>query len=138
MSDSEGTHYLIVPHDSEVLTGGTNPDGGFFHLAARRETLLAQVVDAFDQRTAHHETANDFRWGTFIAAVAWGACVIITEGLCLALGGAGAGFFGLSMNKDNDAEIQEILIEGKRTELDTLEGRMRGKFEIGQVIYGQR
>lgn len=138
ITDGEGTHYLIVPHDSEVLTGGTNPDGGFFHLAPLLEPLFDQIKTAGDDRKEHHETANNFRVSTLVVGIVWGICVIATEGLCLALGGFGGGLFGGSMLKDNDAAIQQNAIDSLNRQLEDVERRMRGKFKIGQVLYGQR
>lgn len=138
ITNAEGTHYLIVPHDSQVLTGGTDPGGGFFFLVSRQETLQGQIMTATGARNEYYKTGNKLRVGTGVVALAWAACAIFTDGLCLALGGLGGGFFGLSIVKDNDAAIQENLIEVHRTELENIQRNLRGKFTIGQVLYGER
>jgi len=138
MTDSEGTHYLIVPHDSEVLTGGTDPTGGFFILVDRREKLHNDIQTANEEKRSHSSTANGFRIGTGLGAVGWAACAIFTGGWCVPVIGIAVALFGISENKDNDAEIQQNQIDGYRRELDYIEGRMRGKFKIGQVLYDER
>ena len=87
--------------------------------------------------TKHRDTANNFRLGSGGGAFAWALCAWITGGWCLsALGIAGA-FYGLAENKDNDVEIQQILLKGYRDEFTDCERLMRGKFKIGQTIYDQ-
>lgn len=137
ITDADGTHYLIVESKNEVLTGGSDPKRGFIYLADRRETLQDQILRTYDQMTKHYNTANNFRLGSGSGAIVWALCVWFTGGWCLpALGIAGA-FYGLSENKDNDAEIQQILIEGYRDEFFNCEKFMRGKFKVGQAIYDQ-
>ena len=137
ITDADGTHYLIVENTSEVLTGETDPKRGFFYLADRRKTLKDNILRTYDQMTKHRDTANNFRLGSGGGAFAWALCAWITGGWCLsALGIAGA-FYGLAENKDNDVEIQQILLKGYRDEFTDCERLMRGKFKIGQTIYDQ-
>jgi hypothetical protein len=137
ITDADGIHYLIVESTSEVLTGGTDPKRGFFYLADRRDILQDQIISAYDQMTAHNDTANTFRLGAGGGAVGWAFCVWITGGWCLPALAIVGTFIGLSENKDNDAEIQQILIEGYREEIADCERYMKGKFKIGQSIYDQ-
>jgi len=37
ITDENGAHYLIVDKDSQVLTGGSNPDSGFFKIISSIE-----------------------------------------------------------------------------------------------------
>jgi len=137
ITNEDGTHYLIVEKDSEVLTGGTDPNSGFFTLIMRIEEKYEQIQTAVDQRDAHYTTEKNYRWGEVVTTVIWSACVIFTEGLCLPLVGVFGGLFGLSMNKENDAKIQETIIDGHQREVANIQSKLRGKFKIGQVIYDQ-
>ena len=137
ITDSEGTHYLIVDSASDVLTGGGDPNNGFFQLANHRDQIHSQILVALDNRDAHHETADTFRWGTLAAAIGWAACAILTGGLCLPVVAIGAGALWYTENKDNDAQVQQNLIEGYQRDLADDERLMRGRFKIGQSLYGQ-
>jgi hypothetical protein len=72
-----------------------------------------------------------------LITIAWGACYFITEGLCLPLVGVFGGFVGLKNNKNNDAKIQDTIIEGLRRDVEDIQSDLKGKFRIGQAIYGQ-
>jgi hypothetical protein len=126
-----------VEKDCEVLTGGTNPNNGFFTLIDQMEDNYSQILMAVDQRDAYHNTSRNFKWGEVLTGIGWGFCVILTEGLCLPLVGVFGGFVGLSINKDDDARIQETIIVGLQREIEGIEKDLRGRFKIGQAIYRQ-
>jgi hypothetical protein len=137
ITDSDGTHYLIVDKGSEVLTGGTDPNSGFFTLIRQRDEKFNLILTAVDQRNEHKSTGDLFAGGTVVTGVIWGACIIATGGLCLPFGGVFGGFIGLTFNKDSDARIQQTIIDGYQREVAQIESDLRGKFTIGKIIHGQ-
>ena len=138
ITDENGMkHYLIVDKDSEVLTGGTDPGSGFFILVNNREEKFNLILVAVDKKVKHQETGDKFAGGIVVSAAVWGLCMIATGGLCLPFGGVFGGFIGLTLNKDNDAGIQDTIIDGYQREVANIERRLRGKFKIGQIIYNQ-
>ena len=94
-------------------------------------------LGAVDQREAHKNTSRAFQVGEVLAAIAWGGCVFLTEGLCLPLVGVFSGLVGISLNKDNDVAVQQATIEGYRREIEGYQSDLQGLFIIGQAIHGQ-
>jgi hypothetical protein len=138
ITDENGVkQYLIVYKDSEVLTGGTNPSKGFFKLVENREEKFNLITIAIEQREKHIGTGDIFLGGVVGTGLAWGICIFITGGWCLPAGGVLGGFLGLTVSKDNDARIQETIIDGYIRDVTRIEDDLRGKFIIGQIIYNQ-
>jgi len=136
VTDEDGTHYLIVDMDCQIMTGGPDPNSGFFNIIRNIDSKYTDIQQAERHKDTHENSASSFRWGETIAAIAWGGCVVLTEGLCLPLVGIFGGLAGLSLNKDNDAQIEEDNIEIYRQEIEDFQNDLNGLFVIGQAIYG--
>ncbi|MFQ5922583.1 MAG: hypothetical protein ACE5M4_07035, partial [Anaerolineales bacterium] len=136
-TDETGTHYLVVREDSEVLTGGSDPENGIYRLVQRREELKTANANARLDRDTHKETAGFLRGGTVLA---WGAaigCVIASAGACvLGLLGIGAAAFAASLAQDDDAGEQHNAITINNEQIADIEGQMRFQQKIGQSTEG--
>jgi hypothetical protein len=138
ITDESGIkQYLIVDKKSEVLTGGTDPDSGFFTLIRKRDEKFNLILTAADQRNEHKNTGDSFAGGIVVTGFIWGACILATGGLCLPFGGVFGGFIGLTFNEDSDARIQQTIIDGYQREVAQIESDLRGQFTIGRIIHEQ-
>jgi len=132
-TDEDGTHYLTVHKDSEILSGGSDPDGGFFNLVRERESILEGIELAVANQSTERAASERFGWGA-LGVVGLGiVCVVLTGGTCLAFAGVAGGALWLSLSKDTEVDLIENQLESDREVLGEVEGNLGFVFSVGQV-----
>jgi len=133
MTDQNGTHYLTVHKDSEILSGGSDPAGGFIDLVRERERIRADIDLAVANQATERRARDRFAGGAFGAAAIGLACVAITAGTCLAFVGVAAAAVWLSLSKDTETELIQNQIDRDQKDLSQIEGNLRFGFRVGQT-----
>ena len=132
-TNENGTHYTVVSADSDILSGGENPDMGFLTLVDQREQLHTNIELARDNRETKRSNATLLRWGTIGLLAGGVVCTIASGGLCgLALIGIAATSFFASTQDDSDAEVYQNSVDSELEQLRTVEGDLRFRQRIAQ------
>lgn len=132
-TNDNGTHYTVVSADSDILSGGENPDMGFLTLVDQREQLHTNIELARDNRETKRSNATLLRWGTIGLLAGGVVCTIASGGLCgLALIGIAATSFFASTQEDSDAEVYQNSVDSELEQLRTVEGDLRFRQRIAQ------
>jgi hypothetical protein len=137
MTDKDGTHYMIVKADSDVLTGGNDPQSGFLFLVREREKAHDNILTTIDNRDTYLRAAKEARWWTVGLLAGTAVCVFLAGPACLVGLGLAGGAFWASRNHDTAADIQQNLLEGLQDQLSDVEGDLRFGFQIGQATETQ-
>lgn len=136
-TDGTGTHYLVVEKGSDILTGGDDPENGFYRLVQRREELEKANETARLNRDTHKETAGFMRGGSIVAFGAAIGCVVTGVIPCVVgLIGIGAAAFVASLVQDDDKGEEQNTITTNNEEIATIEGQMRFRQRTGQISGG--
>lgn len=132
-TNENGTHYTVVSVDSDILSGGENPDMGFLTLVDQREQLHTNIELARDNRETKRSNATLLRWRTIGLLAGGVVCTIASGGLCgLALIGIAATSFFASTQEDSDAEVYQNSVDSELEQLRTVEGDLRFRQRIAQ------
>jgi len=137
MTDQDGTHYMIVGSDSDVLTGGNDPESGFLFLARERKRIHADIATTVDNRDAYLSSATDLRWGAIVALGATAVCTFLAGPLCLVGLGLAGGAYWASRSQDTNAQVQQNILEALQDQLSDVEGDLQFGFRIGQATEPQ-
>jgi len=134
-TNENGTHYTVVSADSDILSGGENPDMGFLTLVDQREQLHTNIELARDNRETKRSNATLLRWGTIGLLAGGVVCTIASGGLCgLALIGIAATSFFASTQEDSDGEVYQNSVDSEAQQLSTVEGDLRFRQKIADSI----
>lgn len=134
-TNEDGTHYTVVAADSDILSGGENPDMGFLKLVDQREQLHTNIELARDNRETKRSNATLLRWGTIGLLAGGVVCTIASGGLCgLALIGIAATSFFASTQEDSDGEVYQNSVDSEVQQLSTVEGDLRFRQKIANSI----
>jgi len=134
-TNENGTHYTVVSADSDILSGGENPDMGFLTLVDQREQLHTNIELARDNRETKRSNATLLRWGSIGLLAGGVVCTIVSGGLCgLALIGIAATSFFASTQEDSDGEVYQNSVDSEAQQLSTVEGDLRFRQKIADSI----
>jgi hypothetical protein len=134
MTDADGTHYMILRADSDVITGGNDPESGFLFLVRQRERVQDDILTTIDNRDTYRRSARNFRWGTVGALVVAGILTFVAPPAALVFVGIAGGAFWASRAQDTNAEVQQNILEALQRQARDFEGDLRQGFRIGQAM----
>src|SRR3990172_2921360 len=134
MTDQDGTHHMIVRSDSDVLTGGNDPQAGFLYLIREREKTHNNILTTVDNRNTYLESAKEARWWTVGLLAATGLCTFFAGPVCLVGLGLAGGAWWASKTADTNASIQQNNLEALQDHLSDIEADLKFGFQIGQAM----
>ncbi|HLC06430.1 MAG TPA: hypothetical protein VJK02_25640 [Anaerolineales bacterium] len=134
MTDEARTHYMIVRADSDVLTGGLDPESGFLFLVRERDRVHGEILTTVTNRDTYKSSARDFRWGAVGSLVVAGILAFVAPPAAVVFIGIAGGAFWAGRGQDTNAEIQQNTLEALQRQLVDYQGDLRQGFLIGQAM----
>lgn len=134
MTDGDGTHYMIVRADSDVLTGGLDPESGFLFLVRERERVHGEILTTVTNRDTYRRSASDFRWGAVGSLIVAGILAFVAPPAAIVFIGIAGGAFWAGRGQDTNAEVQQNTLEALQRQLVDNEGDLQQGFRIGQAM----
>ena len=132
-TDERGTHYLVVGENSDILTGGNDPEMGFRSLVRKRNQLRTDIDLSVANKEEHRSSGTWFRIGTVLILGGAIVCTIITGGFCgVAIAPIAAGPFWASLTQDSRARIEQNNVESLAGVLEETERNLRFQLKLGQ------